>query len=332
MRPDYLSAASATLRVVNDVASRLDRFAQAAASDVPAPLFVVGLPRSGTTLVYALLIQAFEVAFLTRMYTYTYGLPNLTTRLVSRFTRSPSATFESDYGRIPGRFSPAENSVLWLKWFPERPQFGHYVPPDMIDCDGANSARNTIASMTKIAGRQFVFKNVYSTLSLAALLHVFDKGRAVVMERCFDEVAVSVFRARRKMAQRSWWSIRPPYTEEVIDKDLATQVAFQCVRSQQLLKKQLQQIDPARYKIVRYSDLCESPLQVLSDIGDWIGPSFAPRSNREIPESFEKRKFTTFPPEIEACLADSAAAYRNDECEYLSRVDKRMTSHLVPDV
>ena len=87
------AAARAILRAVNRGACALDQLALLDDAREAAPLVIVGLPRSGTTLVYELLVQAFDVAYLTKLYSYLYGIPNLTTKLVAPFTQNPKSVY-----------------------------------------------------------------------------------------------------------------------------------------------------------------------------------------------------------------------------------------------
>ena len=119
-RHDVRELGSRLLRVVNNTMSSLDQLVAYPGAEEPYPVVVVGLPRSGTT-------------------------------LVSPLTRNPSARYESRYGRIPGMLAPAENHVLWLQWFRSPRQLGHYVPYHLIDEKMAAGARATIASMSAIA-------------------------------------------------------------------------------------------------------------------------------------------------------------------------------------
>lgn len=317
------SFAGTALRVLNDSLHPLDRLAAGAGAELPVrPLFVVGLPRSGTTLVYELLVQAFDLAFLTRIFSYTYGMPITTTRLVSRFTRNPSARYESTYGRIPGRFSPAENHVMWSRWFQAPDELGHYVPSVLVNETRAEEARRTLAAMTRVAGRQFVFKDVYFTMSPSAILKAFPSARVIVVQRDFGAVCASVLDARVRATEQRWWSISPPFSAEVVDKDLLTQTAFQCVRARQLLERELDTVSRDRCLTVDYEQICHSPAGYMDSIRQWVGGEIVDRGNPRIPSSFERRPPKSIPPELRESFERLCKALSSDRDEYLQRVDE----------
>ncbi len=308
----------AALQLANRVVRPLDRLAAAAPTGGAAPLMVVGLPRSGTTLAYELLVQAFDVRFLTRIYSYAYGLPNTLARVFARTAGTPEAYYSSDYGRIPGRYAPAENAVFWDQWLPTSPNLGHYVAPEAISNAAARAAASTLSSMTAITGRPWVFKNVYMTLSLPAFFRLLPEARVVVVKRDLSANIASVY--NRRGTRDSWWSIRPPFSEEVLDRSILEQTVFQCVRSEQILDASLRLLPAGQYISIDYASLCESPVAFIEQVANWVGSSFQRRIGTELPRSFTPSEG----PGIARQDAVEAAAYREALCgsrdRYLDRV------------
>lgn len=306
----------------NKLGARLDRhFAKTKPSDSEA-LFVVGLPRSGTTLAYELVVQAFRVAFFSKIFNYSFGMPNLTTRLLSGFMKNPHARFRSDYGNIPGFFTPAENHNFWRTWFSEDPQLGHYVAATSIHDDDVLNMNTVLGSIRSIAGLPFVFKDVYLSLSLDAVFRKIERSKVLVIHRERESVAASIFKKRAELgAQSPWWSIRPPYTDRILDRNLVEQVAFQCVRSEQLLERQLSNADPTRYRIVDYAALCESPRDFVKQMHEWLGPAFELRENSNIPQRFDNRPSVGFPGKIGEEYARHSELFLSDRERYIRLVE-----------
>lgn len=319
--------ASRSLNVANRAASYVDTFARAKDLDVPAPIFVVGLPRSGTTLAYELIVQAFDVAYLTRAYSFTYGIPNLTTRVIARFARHPKAHYVSNYGRIPGFLAPAENAVLWMKWFTEHPMLGHYFPDESVNPAAAADATKTIASMSAIAKRTFVFKNIYLTLALPALLRTLTKSKVIVVTRDIDDVTASVFNRRRTLPASSWWSIRPPFVGQVSGDGILEQTTFQCTRSRQILERSLTLVDPDRCMVVDYSDICRSPLEFIENVARLAGNELGRRAGTDIPQHFDVSQSKGLPKEMTGQFSRLSDALNSDGHQYLRQVDEYVTQH-----
>lgn len=320
-RKNLTTFARNCLRSANRLGSRLDQYMGKSAGQISAPLFVVGLPRSGTTLAYEIIIQAFHVAYFSKVYSYTYGMPNLTTRLLSGAMKNPRAHYRSTYGSIPGLFSPAENHNFWMRWFPDSPTLGHHVPATLLSNNDVLEMNSILVSMSNIAGRPFVFKDVYLSLSLEALLGAVEKSRILLVTRAHEAVAASVFRGHTKARhQAAWWSIRPPFSEGVFDKDLVEQVAFQCVRSEQLVQQQLKKADPERYRVVDYADICQSPRAFVGQMREWLGAAFELQQDPDVPEQFDTRPSLGFPDGIGEKYAEISTALHADRDHYIRLV------------
>lgn len=319
--PSVKNASKQYLRSANNLGSQFDRFLRKNCHKPPKSLVVTGLPRSGTTLVYEIVVQAFKVAYFSKIYSYAYGMPNLTTRLVSAFMKNPRAHYRSKYGSLPGFFSPAENHNFWMKWFPEQPFLGHHVPFSALSAKDVTEINSTLASISCIAGRPYVFKDVYLSLSLDSLLKSVDGARVLLVTRDHDAVAASVYKRRSEISHETpWWSIRPPFSEDVFEKDLIKQVAFQCTRSEQLIQQQLSAADPDRYRIVKYADVCKSPPAFVEQMQTWLGTAFEPRNQPDVPDHFETRASQGFPDEIGQQYADIYTSLCNDKERYLNRI------------
>lgn len=324
------SFASRSLGLANRVLAPLDRLA-ASQGETAAPVFVAGLPRSGTTLAYELLVQAFDVAYLTRIYSYTYGAPSLTTRLVSRFTQRPAARYESRYGRIPGRFAPAEGAVLWNRWLPELNDLGHYFPPEWVTDEAPAEAQGMVTSMTAIAARPFVFKNVYMTLALPALLRLLPQARVIVVQRDVRAVLASIYAGRKASANSAWWSIRPPFAADVGQGDMLEQVAFQACRSQQLLDRALLSLPDDQVLVVDYADICRSPDGFVKAAAGLAGDTLRARAEATMPEHFTPSPGPGLPRDRKAEVERFIEMLEATTDDYAARIDARVTGQTAND-
>lgn len=311
------------LVTTNRLCAPLDRLFRDGGHLDAEPLFIVGLPRSGTTLAYEVVVQAFKVAYFSKIYNYTFGLPNLTTRLLSHRLRRPEARYESTYGSIPGLFTPAEHHHIFRIGFGESAQLGHHVPAGAISARDARAMNQTLDSISNIAGLPYVFKDVYLTLSVAALLEHIRGSRVLVITRDPVAVAASVYRKRSEPGLAGqWWSLRPPLAETVAGTELVEQVAFQCARSRQLLEQQLATADPKRFRVFDYAEICDSPHSFVAGLQEWLGSRFSMRDAPNIPERFEHRPSVGFPGGVGDTFIHFQRRLESDRDAYLSQVEK----------
>jgi hypothetical protein len=318
---NFLQTGRKVLHAVNSLCYGIDKYAGAEPDKRIKPLFVVGLPRSGTTLVYELIVQAFEVNYFSHVFDYTYGLPNITTRLTRRFTENPAPRYQSRYGRIPGFFSPAENFYFWMRWFPESPELGHHVPVELLNDHTIADANRAVGSITQISGRPYVFKNLYSSLSIGSLLKVFNNAHIVIVQRELGSVAASMYKRRRELHnKRTWWSIKPPFSNSIQSNNLIEQVAFQCIRSEQLIEQAISGANTGRCLTVSYKEVCESPHKFIARLADWIGPESIMRKDSKLPNKFEQRPSVGFPEKYMERFNVHAEALRASKYEYMESI------------
>ncbi|MDH4110512.1 MAG: sulfotransferase [Gammaproteobacteria bacterium] len=313
--------AKSALGAANRIGGLIDPVAASRRSCDAEPIFIVGLPRSGTTLLYELIVQAFNVAYLTKSYSYTYGLPNISTRLIAPAIRRPKASYVSKYGRIPGLLAPAENHVVWQKWFRETGELGHYVAPELISPDDAFEVNDMVRSLSAIAGRQYVFKNVYFSLSIAALMQTITNARIVLIMRDSAAVAASLIRAGLERRSADWWSVRPPFYREWLDRDLCERVAYQTIRTEQMVEHDLARLMPGRHIVVRYEQLCRDPRKFIEEFHDWAGDTLSLRQHGNVPAAFVAQPSAALPEDMSHRFLAVAGELQMTREDYLARVD-----------
>lgn len=253
------------------------------------PLFILGVPRSGTTLTYQVVIECFEVSYLTTSQSYLHGLANIQARLLSPFIRRPKARFESRYGKIKGLLSPSENARFWRPWFPAQRELGHYVDPENIQLDAYAPLIETLNSLSAITRRPYIIKCLYLTLAAGVLAQVFTNARFLVVRREPLLVIQSILGVRQSRPRaEEWWSVKPPGYEDWMDLPLWKQVARQVYHTERLVFEQLARYAGERWRVLQYERLCSSPKSVVRELADWLCPiGYMERQQCRVPDGFE---------------------------------------------
>jgi len=169
-----------------------------------------------------------------------------------------------------------------------------------------------------------VFKNVYLTMSLSALIKTFPDARVVLVKRDFEAICASVYKARAEISGGNWWSIRPPFWSEILDKDQLEQTVYQCVRTKQLLDREIDRIPPDRLMTIDYERLCESPRQILQRAQEWAGAMLNWRAVSDLPDAFRRQSPKRLPSSEEERFTDLVEKFSGDGEEYLARVDEQV--------
>lgn len=231
------------------------------------PLFILGLPRTGTTLVYQYVVHRLRVAYFTNGVGDHPYAPVATTWLQARVHPEYRSDFASEYGKVVGPMAPREAGAFWLRFFPR---------DDYVDA-GVPLARRraleaTVAGVERVfAGVSFVNKNVRHQQWLLALAAVFPRAAFLVVERPAADVAISVLRARlRQPDPRAWWSVRPDCHERLGGLPLAVQVAGQVLALRDRLDRDLSRLDARRVVRISYAAFCARPEELIARIAPLV--------------------------------------------------------------
>lgn len=278
-----------SLGVFNKILSPFDCYFSKSGLPAGPPLFIVGAPRSGTTLTYQLITQQMKVGYFTGVMNHLYGIPNFVTRTLRPFHHRPAPIFDSVYGKIAGVFSPAENANFWFQWFPRDGEQGHYVEPVGLRLDFYRELKATVDSISRIAGKQMVFKSTYLSMVVGALAQIFTEARFIFVRRDRFYTCQSLLLGRLKRSNpNEWWSVKIPQYRELLSMPLWYQVVDQVVCTESIIQRDLDRFAPDRNLILYYDDLCKRPRQVIKLIEEWLSPlGYVSYADVRVPETFD---------------------------------------------
>lgn len=195
--------------------------------DAPS-VFILGLPRSGTTLLYQILANSLDVAWPTNLMARFWGAPAVGMRLsrVLGLFDQP-VELRSEHGVTNGAHSPHEFGYFWLNWlrYDDVLHKGD-LHERMIDWKGLTRKLRSICAQ---AGKPVLYKNLLYAYHLEAFARATPESLFVLCQREPADVAVSILRTRRERYgdEREWWSVRPPDCGGLMAEDAYTQIANQ---------------------------------------------------------------------------------------------------------
>jgi len=221
-------------------------------------LFILGLPRSGTTLIYQYIVSRLKVAYFTNSVGYFPGAPCITTFVEHKVFGQYRSDFKSHYGKVIGPAAPREAGGFWIRFF----DMNEYVNFNDLNEKDVYYLRNIIALISRIfGGAPFVNKNVKHLLRINALSNIFPESLFLVVERDMEDVALSILRGRYENLSdiTQWWSVRPPNYTTLKNLPVIEQVAHQCTSLQSRMEKDLEHLPGKRVIRIRYEDFCKNP-------------------------------------------------------------------------
>jgi LPS sulfotransferase NodH len=240
--------------------------------DVEHPLvFVMGLPRSGTTLLTQLLAYCLDAGYMNNVSARFWLAPVHGVRLARQLLgEHPPVSFESDHARTRSLGDIHEFGYFWRRWL-DKHTFDDVVHAaereDAIDWPGL---RRALANIQHEFGRALVAKNMLGAYHIPRMRRELGPVIYVLIERDPLDVAVSILDARRKYYDDPdrWWSYVPVEYPQLEHLDHRRQIAGQIHFLRALFARDLAQVDPACVVNVSYPELCRRPASVLDLVRD----------------------------------------------------------------
>jgi hypothetical protein len=269
------------------------------------PLLVVGAPRSGSTLLYQLLVERFDVGYLSNLHCRLFGAPSFVERLARGRLTPGGGTYSSVHGRTSGGRAPSECGEYWYRFFRKSPQ---YTPVAEADPARLRRLRAAVRALGNAAGRPLVFKNLVCSLRLGPIGNALPEAVFVFIRRDLVDNAHSLLASRLRIHgdYASWWSVEPPAVERLSGLPPHEQVVEQVRAVEAVIEADREYLGRERFLELRYEDVCDDArgaMQAVASFAAARGVPLVPR--REVPERFERRT----PAEIDDGLRAALVEY-----------------------
>ena len=227
------------------------------------PVFIIGVPRSGTTFLSQLLLANFEFAYFPNIANRFYMCPLYATRVTKLLLKPYNSKFRSKYGFESGAMAPSEAGNIWNRWFPHENREGYnYTPVDYLTRSQIQQCYHVVAHQESIFRAPFLNKNVKMSVRLPALQRIFPHVKLIFIERDPLQSALSIL-TRRRQLKKDWWSVQPREIEELKNYKELEQVAGQVYYTHQNIIDDSRQIGEESFLTVNFDALCQNPQEQL---------------------------------------------------------------------
>jgi hypothetical protein len=231
-------------------------------------IFVVGPPRSGTTLVTQWLAASGQFAWPTNLLSRFYAAPYLGARIQQLLTDPRfnyrdelvsdciGKPFESELGKTRGLLQPNEFWYFWRRFFPlqwPEPLSAEHLA--QIDGQGFVAG---LAAIEAASGKPFAAKAMLLQYNLTLLAELLPTSIFLHVHRNLIDNGLSILRARERFwgNDRQWYSARPPGTEDLLELDPYEQVAGQIVYTHHSINHESQALPELRSLRIDYEAFC----------------------------------------------------------------------------
>ncbi len=269
--------------------------------DKPLPypiVFILGAPRSGTTLLYQSLVTAFDFSYFSNAHCRLFGAPWLVERALNPSSRFQRSSFRSRFGTTSGWNAPSECGDFWYRFFPRHPQ---YVGMEDADPKKMTELRASVHAFLNASGKPLLIKNLPCALRLEPLCKVFPEAVFLVVCRNETDTAHSILESREKLygSYERWFSLEPPDIGRLKSKSVPEQVIGQIRAIGREIGKAEEQDGSHRFMRIRYEEFCAEPNKRLEEIQAFLsrhGLDLVQKTR--LPESFDRRTDITIDKEL----------------------------------
>jgi hypothetical protein len=234
------------------------------------PIFIVGAPRTGSTILYQQLTQAFDLFYLNnymiQRYQTIFAAAN---KFIDQNGFVKHNQDRSNYGHSSKDVDPNEGSYFWYKWFPyDR----HAIQKGELSEQQKKAIYSYINGFSHTFGRPVIFKNLNCGLRLQAFREIFVNILIIHQKRNDLDTAKSIYRGRiqNNGNPEDWFSLMPAQFEAIKGLPASEQIAWQIKLVNQTIESDRELFPDKSYLPINYEDFLANPLKTLSTISDFF--------------------------------------------------------------
>ncbi|MCB0778044.1 MAG: sulfotransferase [Flavobacteriales bacterium] len=273
--------------VLEERLAQLNRFLESAVSHRPRfmkiaypPVFIVGCPRSGSTLLMQDLLRRGGVACPTNLMSRFYGDPwvgALAHRILFEldyrgeiFQDHAEVEPISDLGKTIGAHAPHEFWYWWRRYFHFEHDHGR-VPE--ISRGMRDRFRADLAGMTSVFERSMLLKAMIMDWNIPMLHALVPEAVFIFLERDLEANASSLLNAREAFYgdRNEWWAFRPPEIDDLLRKESLEQVFAQVRLTNDAVRQGMRSLPPERSLHWRYERFCKAPGEHHQQLMELLG-------------------------------------------------------------
>lgn len=259
-------------------------------------LYIMGCPRSGTTLVSQYLAASglftYPSNFISRFYYAPYLGAKLQQMLIESdfrgeiFDQENQLSFISELGKTKGATSPHEFWYFWRRFF----KFGDIqkLNPETIEKIDTQTFINELRSFQSVKNKPLVLKAMILNWHIPLLSNLYENSYFLFIKRDIKTNADSLIRARENFFGNinEWYSFKPPNYEKVLELDPIEQTKWQVKETNAAIEEGLKKLAQNNVFSINYEDFCQNPKFLLQEICNRWQINLSSLELNNLPSSF----------------------------------------------
>jgi len=264
---DYFSALNHLL-----FSAQLPDFTESQELEKLPILYIVGLPRSGATLLSQIVSRHLPLGYINNLIARFWLRPSVGIRLSQAVLGNDARKYistHSEHGTTNGPYEPHEFGYFWWHWFKLGQAPTHHLSDEMLSSLDAHGLKNALEKeILATFNAPVVFKNVICGFLAAFLTRLHPLSIFAYIKRDLFALSASIINARKERygSYLAWWSLKPStYPFEIPQGDFVAEVAMQVRECKREMEQELAK--PGVITIhINYEELCSNPGQVIDKI------------------------------------------------------------------
>jgi len=235
------------------------------------PLLILGVGRSGSTLLLQYLAASGAFAYPSNVISRFYMRPALGELVQDLFLNPaldhdgefgvlranlPDLGFESDLGKTATPLEPSEFWYFWRRFFDF--ESGEPIPEGAFGADPCLDLRDELAEWSLLAGKPVALKATIAAWTLEAILKVMPEARVLAIQRDPFDTMISLLNARMQhwTSVEGWYGLKLPAELRGIAKTPLEEVALQVAAFDEMIERCAAdgQVD-----LLDYAAFCRAP-------------------------------------------------------------------------
>lgn len=273
-------------------------------------LQILGVPRSGTTLLSQLVSAHLDVGYIDHLVAAFWRAPLYGIRLSQQLLDGLRPTgYRSEFGRTEAIHEPHEFGYFWLELLGHQTLAQSEAAGAQIDWA---RVRRVITNMCDEFSRPIAFKSFLLTWHMLEFQRVLPRTCFVWVKRDPLETAMSILRFREGFGgnRDTWVSMKPLAYDHLKQLPRAEQVAGQVYEIDATISFNAAAAAKGTVLEVDYARLCREPAAVLGDCRELLSRNgFKPNFIGQPPDRFDM-------PAVDASDADFEAVSRAIDDRY----------------
>lgn len=241
-------------------------------------IFILGSPRTGSTLFYQALVRAFRLPYLCNLANDLFAAaPALVAPLLQHVLPELDITFTSAYGKTQGPFQPSEGSGIVRRWCGG----GHpsqVTSTQVLPAQREHMAR-TLAAYHAVFRKPIVIKNAWNCFRVRNLAELFPNAYFLWIRRDLTKSSLSDLAARYTVHgdPHAWNSATPACVDKLRELPYWAQVVENQYEYSHAVEDAFQRFAPQVHGAFWHEDFLKNPAAIMDQLAHQLEPRFGVR-------------------------------------------------------